>query len=98
MKIETTTPSSEIGVPGALNAPADDIPLGCCVTTAVERYFEHLNGHPPNGLYGMLLAEVEAPLFRTVLEHTGYNQTKAAKILGVSRSTLRKKMDQYGIE
>ncbi|MEE9397298.1 MAG: helix-turn-helix domain-containing protein [Methylococcales bacterium] len=96
MKIETTP--SEIEIPDTLNAPSDDIPLGNCVKAAVELYFENLNGHPPDGLYGMLIAEVEAPLFRTVLEHTGYNQTKAAKILGVSRSTLRKKMDQYEIE
>jgi Fis family transcriptional regulator len=31
------------------------------------------------------------------LEKVGHNQSKAAKILGISRSTLRKKIAQYRI-
>jgi Fis family transcriptional regulator len=31
------------------------------------------------------------------LTYSGYNQTKAAKALGLSRSTLRKKLEQYGL-
>jgi len=41
---------------------------------------------------------VEQPLIETVLEHCEHNQTKAAQILGLSRSTLRKKMQIYRIE
>jgi Fis family transcriptional regulator len=37
--------------------------------------------------------EVEKPLLAAVLKHSGYNQTKASKVLGISRSTLRKKID-----
>jgi Fis family transcriptional regulator len=48
-------------------------------------------------LYALVLSEVEQPLIRTVLEYCGHNQTQAAQILGLSRSTLRKKMTQYGI-
>ena len=39
--------------------------------------------------------EVEAPLFRTVMELTRYNQSKAARVLGVSRGTLRTKLKRY---
>lgn len=48
----------------------------------------------PN-LYQVILEEVEAPLFRTVMELTRYNQSKAARVLGVSRGTLRTKLKHY---
>jgi Fis family transcriptional regulator len=43
----------------------------------------------------MVLSEVERPLLEAVLAHTGSNQSKAARVLGISRSTLRKKLIQY---
>ena len=42
----------------------------------------------------MVMSEVEEPLLQTVMRHTGGNQTKAAALLGISRSTLRKKLAQ----
>jgi Fis family transcriptional regulator len=45
----------------------------------------------------MVISEVEKPLLEVALKHSGYNQTKAAKTLGLSRSTLRKKLNHYGI-
>jgi Fis family transcriptional regulator len=32
------------------------------------------------------------------MQHARGNQTKAAEILGINRSTLRKKLKQYGME
>jgi Fis family transcriptional regulator len=46
-------------------------------------------------LYEMVLEEIEGPLFRTVMEMTRYNQSKAARVLGVSRGTLRTKLKRY---
>ena len=46
-------------------------------------------------LYQLVVEEVEAPLFRTVMELTRYNQSKAARVLGVSRGTLRTKLKRY---
>lgn len=46
-------------------------------------------------LYQLVLEEIEGPLFRTVMELTRYNQSKAARVLGVSRGTLRTKLKQY---
>ena len=54
-----------------------------------------MNGHPANDLYDRVLAEVEAPLIRSVLKFTDNNQSKTAAILGMSRGTLRKKMRKY---
>ena len=44
------------------------------------------------------MEEMERPLLHTVMEHTGGNQTRAAALLGISRSTLRKKLAQYGLD
>ena len=63
----------------------------------VERYFSQLNGHETSGLHSMLICEVEKPLIEATLHYCGHNQTKASKILGLSRSTLRKKIDQYDL-
>jgi Fis family transcriptional regulator len=67
------------------------------VRHCVEDYFAHLNGHDSSGLYQLVLTEVEKPLLETALKHSDNNQSKAAKILGLSRSTLRKKLEHYGI-
>ncbi len=73
------------------------ITLSTHVKQAVELYFAQLNGHAAANLYDMVLSEVEKPLLETTLQQTGYNQTKAAKALGLSRSTLRKKLEHYNI-
>lgn len=73
-------------------------PLRVCVRDALENYFSTLNGHSIDGLYQMVLDEVEQPLLEAVLKHTRSNQTRAAQILGISRSTLRKKLAKYGLD
>jgi len=72
-------------------------PLRDCVADAMDNYFHQLEGHPTNDLYRMVLAELEEPLFRAVLRHTGGNQSKASEMLGINRGTLRKKLKQYGL-
>ena len=73
------------------------LPLSMYVKQTVEHYLSQLSGHDAVGLHAMVISEVEKPLLEAALEHSGYNQTKTAKALGLSRSTLRKKLDQYGI-
>lgn len=66
-----------------------------CVEQAMKNYFSHLDGQPVTGVYNMVLSEVEAALFESVLSYTRGNQTMAADLLGVNRGTLRKKIKQY---
>ena len=80
-----------------IHSRSSETPLSMCVKKAVDKYFSQLNGHTATGLHALVICEVEKPLIEAALEHSGYNQTKAAKVLGLSRSTLRKKMDQYSI-
>jgi len=73
-------------------------PLATCVRHAVERYFKDLHGQcPGTSLYEIVMAEVEAPLIGAVMRHVGHNQCQAAKILGINRNTLRKKLVAYGL-
>ncbi|MBS0350941.1 MAG: DNA-binding transcriptional regulator Fis [Proteobacteria bacterium] len=67
------------------------------VRESLRQYFIRLEGQTPINLYEMVLAEVEQPMLEMVLQYTGQNQSKAAKILGISRGTLRKKMAQYDL-
>jgi len=46
-----------------------------------------------NSLMADVLNQIERPLLRTVLLQTKWNQQKAAKILGINRNTLRKKIE-----
>ena len=75
----------------------DGKPLNQCVAEAMTEYFRHLDGHPSGELYKLVLAEVEEPLFRAVLNYTGGNQSKASELLGINRGTLRKKLKMYGL-
>jgi two-component system nitrogen regulation response regulator GlnG len=59
----------------------------------LEEYFSmHGNSDIPPGVYRRVLAEVEKALFNVTLAHSNGNHLKAAKILGINRSTLRKKV------
>ena len=73
-------------------------PLRECVRSALESYFKQLNGHAVSNLHQLVLTEVEQPLFETVMRYTDGNQTRAAALLGISRSTLRKKLSRYGLD
>jgi Fis family transcriptional regulator len=73
-------------------------PLSECVRNAMRFYLRNLDGHEVNDLHQMVIGEVERPLLQTVLEYTQGNQTQAARLLGMSRSTLRKKIAQHGID
>lgn len=72
-------------------------PLSSVTEEAVDNYFRTLNGHKPSDLYDLVMSEVEAPLFKTVLGYTKGNQSRAAEILGINRGTLRKKLRIYGL-
>ena len=68
------------------------------VTMHLRRYFDlHGNSLPPAGLYRRVVREVEMPLIEMALEATGGNQVKCAKLLGINRNTLRKKIDEQDI-
>jgi two-component system nitrogen regulation response regulator GlnG len=48
-------------------------------------------------IYRGVMARVELPLLRHTLELCGGNQLKAAKLLGINRNTLRKRLRVLGL-
>jgi len=53
---------------------------------------------PSSGLYDRIMAEVERPLLRVVLNLVEGNKIQAAHILGLNRNTLLKKLRQHGLD
>lgn len=67
-----------------------------CVKKLVKQYFKQTQNPTEGGyLHAELIARVERKLIQQVLKQTQHNQCQAAKILGISRTTLRKKMAEY---
>jgi Fis family transcriptional regulator len=72
-------------------------PLSYYVKQALENYFSQLGDQEPANLYELVLEEVEKPLLEAVMRYTKNNQSRAAILLGLSRSTLLKKLKIYKI-
>ena len=66
--------------------------LSDAVEKSLIEYLNNLDGEAPANLYDLVLNQMEKPLIKTVLQHSNNNQSKAALFLGISRSTLRKKI------
>ena len=73
---------------GTLKSAAED---------AIRQFIETLDGEEAREFYNLVLAEVEEPLLRVVMEYTANNQSRAATMLGLNRGTLRKKLRQYDL-
>ena len=67
------------------------------VEATIRRYFQDMGHTEPEHLYRTLLSEIEPPLIEETLKFTAGNQSRAARILGITRTTLRTKMKQYQI-
>lgn len=94
----TTKSSHNKSAPFSVPQEKSAAPLRDCVRRAVDNYFEHLDGHNTDGLFELVISEVELPLLQAVMSHTNGNQSRAAQVLGMSRSTLRKKLKHYAID
>ncbi len=72
--------------------------IQACIRGNLEEFFEHLDGADTSDLYQRILNEVEQPLLELTLQQCGGNQSRAAKMLGINRNTLKKKIDQHQIK
>lgn len=68
------------------------------IRRAVEKYFAELDGETPGQVYQLVLSEVERPLLEVVMNYAEQNQTMAAKILGINRNTLKRKLKRYHLD
>ena len=65
------------------------------VYAKVTRFLSENKSKSIQDLYDMILCEVEPPLLQAVMEKRRGNQLQAAKMLGISRGTIRKKLQRY---
>ena len=63
----------------------------------VQKMIDVLSDHDRGNLYPLVIQEVERHLIKLVLEETDHNFLKAARVLGISRSTLYRKIDTLRI-
>ncbi len=68
------------------------------VRSTVEQFLNDMGDTPPDNLYDVLISEIEKPLIETVLAQTAGNQSKSAQILGITRATLRNRIQRYQID
>ena len=76
----------------------NDNELSLTVRKVMRQYFKDLDGEKCTGIYEMVVAAVEKPMLEVVMFQAHGNQTRAAQMLGVNRNTLRKKLQQHGID
>ena len=77
----------------AVSREGEPASLSYAVEQHLCRYFAaHGDELPPTGLYDRILRELERPLLSIALAATRGNQVQAAKLLGLNRNTLRKKI------
>jgi len=72
--------------------------IASCVRENVSKYLDELDGEDIQGLYELVLTQVERPLIEIAMERCMHNQSKASKLLGINRNTLRKKLICYQIK
>lgn len=96
MDLDSKAGDDSHGEEGNVSQP-EPLTLGECVKQRLDAYFADLDGHSACDLYRLVVAEVEQPLLRLVLEYTHGNLSRAAEMLGMHRATLRRKLDHYGM-
>ena len=72
-------------------------PLRQLIEHALETYFSSLEGQAVRNVHKMVIREVEIGLFNVILKQTRGNQSRAALCLGLARGTLRKRLEEYGL-
>ncbi|MFI5032572.1 MAG: nitrogen regulation protein NR(I) [Reyranellales bacterium] len=77
---------------------SSDVSLADAVDRHLQALFvAHGERLPPDGMYDRVISEVERPLLSLALGATRGNQLRAARLLGLNRNTLRKKIKDLDV-
>ena len=94
--------SAAVPVPSSLEttpaAPASPAPAGDLSKATLAHAIETLFAFARSDKQFKLLPAAERELIVRALAETSGNQVQAAKLLGVTRATLRKRVDKFGIQ
>ena len=94
---EPQNPPSESSSDKRAHLPGLDISLGDFMERKFNEFVRKIRHSGGRNLYNILLQEFEKPLISLTLKETNGNQVQAADMLGVSRNTLRKKINKLKI-
>ena len=72
--------------------------LSIGVADSLREYVEALGDAPCRGLYKTTIDVVEREMLAFALQHCAGNSCETAKMLGISRTTLNKKMRAHGLK
>ena len=61
-----------------------------CVVDFVKQYMNSKSNNDDEGMYRLVIKYAQAPAVETVIQQTGINIKKSARILKISENTLRK--------
>ena len=68
------------------------------VRLKLSHFLEKAKNCDIEDLYPVVLAQVEKPLIELTLKRSSGNQLQAARMLGINRNTLRKKIQELKID
>ena len=69
--------------------------LSAVVTSLIDKHIEAMGKNQVKNLYALVMEAIEPALFKEVLKFSRYNQSEAARCLGLSRGTLRTRLKAY---
>lgn len=95
----TPATADTVGIVRSISAQIDthNKPLRDCVLSAFKNYYSHLDGSEPSNVMELFESQAEAAAIEATMNYTRGNQSKGAKVLGISRGTLRKLLKKYNL-
>jgi Fis family transcriptional regulator, factor for inversion stimulation protein len=74
--------------------PSDEhkTPLTCALETAIDEFLTHIGDWKQAKLHPLLMPQIEQIIIKHIVTKCGNNISEAAKVLGISRTTIRKKL------
>ncbi len=73
-------------------------PLRYWIQCALDNYLSEVDPEFIHDVYAFVSKELDHALLTSILKHSRGNQSTAAKWLGLSRGTVRKKLMESGLE
>jgi Fis family transcriptional regulator len=71
--------------------------LKAAVVNTVQQYIKIIGNPDKADIFQFVLDQIEGPLLAEMLAFSRNNQVRSAKLLGISRETLRKKMKRHNM-
>jgi len=95
--MDTITPE-HLPISISQSAGQEKIFLEDLIEARLQMYSGKLPPEAEGDLYQVVIGQVEKSLIEKVMQKTDGNQIQAARILGINRNTLRKKIQELGVE